>query len=97
MFCVVQGQVRCPSGLVRATDRKALHMKYLLTLILAFIPGQVLAHVGHVGEMAGHDHWVAGAAIGVAVGVAIWGWLKGEKSDEEDSATETDETDAQEA
>ena len=40
------------------------------------------AHVGHLGEAAGHDHWIAGIAIGVAIGVSIWGALKGKKQEE---------------
>lgn len=48
------------------------------------------AHVGHLGEMAGHDHWVAGAAIGAAAAITLWGVLKGKKGksegqDQEDS------------
>ncbi|MFY0692676.1 MAG: hypothetical protein JXR14_12230 [Paracoccaceae bacterium] len=39
-----------------------------------------VAHVGHVGELAGHDHWVAGAAIGVAAAITLWGVLKGKKA-----------------
>ncbi len=35
------------------------------------------------GELAGHDHWVAGAAIGLAGLAAIWGVLKGKKADKE--------------
>jgi hypothetical protein len=33
--------------------------------------------------LAGHDHWVAGAAIGVAGLADIWGALKGKKADKE--------------
>ena len=58
-------------------------MKLILIAILTILPGAALAHVGHVGEFAGHDHVVAGVAIGAAVAVAAWGWLKGGKSDEE--------------
>jgi hypothetical protein len=72
-------------------------MKYFLTLTMTILPGQVLAHVGHVGELAGHDHWVAGAAIGLAVGVAVWGWLKGGKAEDQDETQDTEDTDAQEA
>ena len=41
------------------------------------------AHVGHVAEVAGHDHWVAGAVIGVAVLAGLYGALKGKKDDAE--------------
>ncbi len=35
-----------------------------------------LAHPGHIAGLGGHDHWVAGIAIGAAVGVSLWGVLK---------------------
>lgn len=41
-----------------------------------------LAHPGHLAGLAGHDHWVAGAAIGLAVLVGIWGAVKGGKKSE---------------
>jgi len=72
-------------------------MKHALTVFLVLLPGQVFAHAGHLGELAGHDHWVAGAAIGVAVGVAAWGWLKGKKTDAETTPDDADDTEAQEA
>lgn len=41
-------------------------------LIFAFLPLPALAHPGHLGAVAGHDHWVAGAAIGIALGLGLW-------------------------
>ena len=70
-------------------------MKLILSAILVLLPGAALAHVGHLGEFAGHDHVVAGVAIGAAIGVAAWGWLKGSKSDDE--AAEEIETEEAEA
>lgn len=64
-------------------------MRMLLTLIAGLVPGAALAHPGHLAEAAGHDHLVAGVALGVAIGVAIWGVLKGRKDDE----AQTDEAD----
>ncbi|WP_299812854.1 DUF6732 family protein [uncultured Jannaschia sp.] len=49
------------------------------------------AHVGHLGEFAGHDHWVLGAGLGAIAGAAVLGWLKGGRNEEEPEA----ETDAQ--
>lgn len=66
-------------------------MKKLLTFLLMFSPSATLAHIGHLGDVAGHDHWVAGVAIGTAIGVAIWGALKG-KPDEDASDEAEDET-----
>ncbi|UWQ22309.1 DUF6732 family protein [Jannaschia sp. W003] len=46
------------------------------------------AHLGHLGEAAAHDHWIAGAAIGIAVGLGLWGWLKGDDEAPEEEAEE---------
>ena len=58
-------------------------MRGLLTIMLIFGGSAASAHPGHWGELAGHDHWVAGAAIGLARLAAIWGALKGKKKSEE--------------
>jgi hypothetical protein len=50
-----------------------------LALIPLLYPLPAAAHLGHLGDFAGHDHWVAGAAAGAAVAVGVWGWLKGRK------------------
>lgn len=39
------------------------------------------AHPGHLTDLAGHDHWVAGAAIGLAIALGLYGALKGKSSD----------------
>jgi len=64
----------------------------LLFAVLMFdAPAPAQAHVGHLGEVAGHDHWVAGIAIGAAVAVGVWGLLKGGKATpKDDTATESD-------
>jgi len=63
-------------------------------LAIAFIatPGAALAHVGHVGELAGHDHWIAIAAVGIAAAVWAAGKLKdkAEKAPEEDAAEDAE-------
>ncbi len=68
-------------------------MRFLLPLLLA---APAHAHVGHIGEVAGHDHWVAGAAIGVAAAITLWGVLKGKKKSEEpeEEVEETEEAEA---
>jgi hypothetical protein len=69
----------------------------MLTLML-ILPGPALAHLGHVGAVAGHDHWVAGAAIGAAVALGVWGCMKGRKeADEAEAEAEAAETEEQEA
>ena len=37
------------------------------------------AHVGHLGELAGHDHWIAGAAVGAAVLAGILAGLRADR------------------
>ena len=70
-------------------------MRSVLTLFLIFSGTTAAAHPGHWGELIGHDHWVAGAAIGLAGLAAIWGALKGKK--EKDAAEAEEETDSEEA
>lgn len=65
-------------------------MRALLTLTLIFAGSAVAAHPGHWADVAGHDHWVAGAAIGLAGLAAIWGALKGKKAKEEPVEAEDD-------
>jgi len=66
-------------------------MLRILPLAL-FAAAPAAAHVGHLGEMAGHDHWVAGIALGAALGVSLWGALKG-KTDTPDAPVDGDELD----
>lgn len=59
------------------------------------LPSMGFAHIGHVGELAAHDHWVGAAAVGIALGVTAWGALKGKtdqlETDEEDAADPEEE------
>ena len=54
-------------------------MRYALTLLLLVVGTGAQAHPGHIADLAGHDHWVAGAAIGLAILTGIYGALKGKK------------------
>ena len=54
-------------------------MRFALTCLLTLVAQSAAAHPGHLVEAAGHNHWVAGAAIGIAIAVGIWGALKGDK------------------
>ena len=58
-----------------------------LFLCLFGLPGTALAHAGHIGELAGHDHLLAGVAIGIAIAIGLAGALKGR--DEADADDET--------
>ena len=65
-------------------------MKAILTTLSTTLAigaaGGAAAHTGHVGEVAGHDHWIAGAAIGVGIAVAAWGIVKGRRARKETAA-----------
>ena len=63
-------------------------MRGLLILVMTFAGSSAAAHPGHWADVAGHDHWVAGAAIGLAGLAAIWGALKGKKAKEEAAEAE---------
>lgn len=65
-------------------------MRLTVTFILIFSGSAAIAHPGHWADLAGHDHWVAGAAIGLAGLAAIWGALKGKKAKEEAAELEDD-------
>ncbi|GIT90987.1 hypothetical protein JANAI62_14420 [Jannaschia pagri] len=55
-------------------------MRFIPLLLLA---APAHAHPGHLGTVGAHDHWVLGIGLGVIVGAAVAGWLKGGKTDEE--------------
>ena len=64
-----------------------------LSIFLAgfFAAGAANAHVGHLGELAGHDHWVAAGAIGAAIAVAGWNILKGKKDKEAEAEVDAED------
>ncbi len=66
------------------------------TLVLSLIfavsgASSALAHGGHVGDLAGHSHWVGWAAAAAAGAVAAWTIKRGKKAKDDSSETE-DET-----
>lgn len=71
-------------------------MRYPLAALLIALAGPALAHVGHLGEVAGHGHWLGAAAIGAAIAIGLWQGLRGKaRADEAEEAAADDE--AQEA
>ena len=68
-------------------------MRAVLSLTLIAIASSASANIGHVGEVAGHDHWIAAGALGLALGLTLWAALKGRK----DQNTEATEEEAEEA
>lgn len=71
-------------------------MRIALTLFLILTAQSAAAHVGHLGEFAGHDHLVAGAALGLAILLGLREALKGRK-DEVEPAEETEAEESEEA
>ena len=72
-------------------------MRFSVFLAGMFLAGGAQAHVGHLADVAaGHDHWVAAGAIGIAIAVAGWQALKGKKDAEVEEEPSGEET-AQEA
>lgn len=60
------------------------------SILMLFSANNAFAHVGHLGELAGHSHWIALGAAGVAIALA--GLLAGDKSDQDDEIEEEQET-----
>ena len=68
-----------------------MQMRFSIFLAGIFASGGAPAHVGHLGDLAGHDHWVAAGAIGAAIAVAGWNILKGKKDKEAEPEAASDE------
>lgn len=70
-------------------------MTRLLSITLAiFLPLTAHAHVGHLGELAGHDHLVAGVAIGIAIALGLREALKGTQEVEDTPEEDPEEAEA---
>lgn len=61
------------------------------------VPAPLAAHPGHLAEVAGHGHWVAGAAIGLAVLVGVWGKLKGREAASQEAEEQPEDGEEAEA
>ena len=59
-------------------------MRAFLTLILTIMATGAQAHAGHLADVAGHDHWVIGAALGAIALAGLLGALKGKSDDTDD-------------
>lgn len=72
-------------------------MRVTLTILTFLFPGMALAHVGHIGELAGHGHWIALGALGLAAGVAAIakGKRKSAEAEADIEAEEAAESDAE--
>lgn len=71
-------------------------MRLLLSgmISVGLTPMSALAHVGHIGDLAGHSHWVGVAALAGAAAIAVVAakWKKRRDAAEEPADAETDGT-----
>ena len=71
-------------------------MRITLAILMTVLAGPAAAHIGHLGEVAGHGHWLGAAAIGAAIAIGLWQGLRGKAQDKEE-AEEASEEEPQEA
>ena len=73
-------------------------MRTAVAIILTLSATPALAHVGHLGDVAGHGHWLGAAALGAAIAIGLWQAAKGRRSaSSEAEAQDASADDAQEA
>ncbi|WP_281981614.1 DUF6732 family protein [Thalassorhabdomicrobium marinisediminis] len=73
-------------------------MRLFLTPLMLLTAGPALAHPGHLGELGGHDHWIALGGIAIAGAIALWGIRKKAKDTQGAKVEEdTAEGDAEDA
>lgn len=70
-------------------------MRILTCLLAVFTATAAQAHPGHIAEIAGHNHWLGGAAIGLAIAIGLWKAGKAAKENAEAEAEEEDAPDAE--
>ncbi|WP_298817904.1 DUF6732 family protein [uncultured Roseibium sp.] len=73
------------------------HRTVLTGLTAAMLPTSALAHGGHLGELAGHSHWIGVAAIAGAALVAGLVALKDRKQKASEDPADTDVEDTENA
>lgn len=66
----------------------------LAVLFASFAATPASAHFGHVGEVAGHSHWIGLAAAGAAAAIAVAVSTLGKKKDAERKQDEAQAEDA---
>jgi hydrogenase/urease accessory protein HupE len=66
-------------------------MRHILAVCLLLTASGATAHPGHIADVAGHGHWVAGAAIGAAIALGLWEALKGRRKAKAEKAETHDE------
>ena len=69
-------------------------MRIPLAILMILSAGPVLAHIGHLGEVAGHGHWIALGGIAIASAIALLGGRKKADKDTEAAAEDHEEEEA---
>ena len=70
-------------------------MRLALVLFTLLAANPAMAHIGHIGDVAGHGHLLAAGAIAIALGIAALGARKGKTQDTD--ATDDKTADEEEA
>lgn len=68
-------------------------LRTLMTVMALFLTSPAFAHLGHVGEVAGHAHWVGIGAVIVAGALAAAIGKLAQKDGDEDEIEEELELD----
>ncbi len=70
--------------------KRQSHILILPVLMVLAMPTSAFAHIGHIGELAGHGHWIGvGALVGAAALAAAL--ARGRKAREEGAEEEAEE------
>ena len=69
------------------------YSKMALTLVMVAAPKLAFAHIGHIGDLAGHGHLIGLAGLAATgAGAVLWGILRaGDKTADDDSAEDSPE------
>jgi len=72
---------------------KWLGARWLGMGLVILMPKLAFAHLGHVGDLAGHGHLVGVAGLAAAgAGAVLWGILRGRQNETDDDTDEAIET-----
>ena len=66
----------------------------LSLLVLSSAAQNAFAHGGHIGDLAGHSHWLGWAAAAAAGAVAAWAIKRGTRSSPDADADTSEPDDA---
>ena len=74
-------------------------MRRIIVLTAIAQPLPAFAHVGHLGDLAGHSHWIALGALGIATVVGALASAKGKdrSPDAEEDVPDEEDAETQEA